>query len=67
MPANLTAAEVADFNNEVSLPFAQWVNEKLTKTQSEITTIQSQVRLQIDEKFNDINEYMYGLVKAEEK
>ena len=67
MPANLAAAEVADFNNEISLPFAQWVNEKLTKTPSELTTIQSQVRHQIDEKFDDINEYMYRLVKTEER
>lgn len=67
MPANLAAAEVADFNNEISLPFAQWVNEKLTKTPSVLTTIQSQVRHQIDEKFDDINEYMYALVKNEEK
>ena len=67
MPANLAAAEVADFNNEISLPFAQWVNEKLTKTPSELTTIQLQVRHQIDEKFDDINEYMYGLVKNEER
>ena len=67
MPANLAAAEVADFNNEVSLPFAQWVDQKLNKTPSELSTIQSQVRSKIDEKFDDINEYMYGLVKNEDK
>lgn len=67
MPANLAAAEVADFNNEVSLPFAQWVDQKLNKTPSELSSIQSQVRSQIDEKFDDINEYMYGVVKNEDK
>lgn len=67
MPANLAAAEVADFNNEVTMPFDQWVDQKLNKTPSELSSIQSQVRSQIDEKFDDINAYMYGLVKNEDK
>lgn len=67
MPANLAAAEVADFNNEISMPFDQWVDEKLTKTTEDLIINQQFIRRQIDEQFDDINEYMYGLVKAEEK
>lgn len=67
MPANLAAAEVADFNNEVSMPFDQWVDEKLTKTTEDLIMNQQFIRRQIDEQFDDINEYMYGLVKNEEK
>ena len=63
MPANLAAAEVADFNNEISMPFDQWVDEKLTKTTEDLIINQQFIRRQIDEQFDDINEYMYGLVK----
>lgn len=63
MPANLAAAEVADFNNEISMPFDQWVNEKLNKTPEDLIINQQFIRRQIDEQFDDINEYMYGLVK----
>ena len=65
MPANLAAAEVADFNNEISMPFDQWVDEKLTKTPEDLIINQQFIRRQIDEQFDDINEYMYGLVEAE--
>lgn len=64
MPANLAAAEVADFNNEISMPFDQWVDEKLNKTPEDLIINQQFIRRQIDEQFDDINEYMYGLVKG---
>lgn len=62
MPANLAAAEVADFNNEITMPFSEWVN-KLNLSTEELENNQQQTRTQVNEKFIDLNEYMYGLVK----
>lgn len=63
MPANLAAADVADFNNEVTMPFSEWVN-KLNLTADELKKNQAQTRTQVNEKFIDLNEYMYRLVKG---
>ena len=62
MPANLAASEVADLNNEVTMPFSEWVN-KLNLTTEELEKNQTYTRTQVNEKFIDLNEYMYGLVK----
>lgn len=62
MPANLAAADVADFNNEITMPFADWAN-KLNLSIVELEKNQTQTRTQVNEKFIDLNEYMYGLVR----
>ena len=61
MPANLAASEVADLNNEITMPFSEWVN-KLNLTTEELEKNQTHTRTQVNEKFIDLNEYMYGLV-----
>ena len=62
MPANLAASEVADLNNEITMPFSEWV-KKLNLTTEELEKNQTHTRAQVNEKFIDLNEYMYGLVK----
>ena len=63
MPANLAAAAVADFNNEVSLPFEDWV-KKISQEPSYLNEQQEKTRTEIKNHFVDLNSYMYSLLNV---
>lgn len=61
MPANAAAHKVAGLQNELSMPFEQWV-KTLDVDANEAAIKQEKLRKHIDEEFIDINEYMLSLV-----
>ena len=64
MPANLAAAKVAHLQNELTMPFADWLGELMGKDIAEQMKAQEELRKKIDEKFIDINAYMMSLVEG---
>lgn len=62
MPANLAAAKVAGLQNELTMPFSDWLNT-LHGTPDELQQKQDDLRRKIDADFIDINAYMMGLVE----
>lgn len=63
MPANLAAAKVAGLQNELTMPFAEWLNT-LHGTPDELQQKQDTLRCKIDADFIDINAYMLSLVES---
>lgn len=61
MPANAAAHKVAGLQNELSMPFEQWI-KTLDVDANEAAIKQEKLRKHIDEEFIDINEYMLSLV-----
>lgn len=61
MPANAAAHKVAGLQNELSMPFEQWV-KTLDVDVNEAAIKQEKLRKHIDKEFIDINEYMLSLV-----
>lgn len=64
MPANLAAAKVAHLQNELTMPFADWLGELMGKDIAEQMKAQEELRKKIDEEFIDINAYMMSLVEG---
>ena len=66
MPANAAASKVAGLQNELTMPFEEWI-EKVDELRNEgverLTEEQIKLRQHIDEEFIDINQYMLGLVE----
>lgn len=65
MPANLAAAKVAGLQNELTMPFSDWLNT-LHGTPDELQQKQDDLRRKIDADFIDINAYMLSLVEKSE-
>lgn len=65
MPANLAAAKVAGLQNDLTMPFAEWLNT-LHGTPDELQQKQDTLRHKIDADFIDINAYMLSLVEKSE-
>lgn len=63
MPANLAAAKVAGLQNELTMPFTEWLEEARDKTKEIRMQEQETLRKKIDTKFIDINQYMMTLVE----
>lgn len=63
MPANLAAAKVAGLQNELTMPFSEWLNT-LHGTPDELQQKQDILRHKIDADFIDINAYMLSLVES---
>ena len=63
MPANLAAAKVANLQNELTMPFEDWLGELNEKSVEERMKAQEELRKKIDEEFIDINAYMISLVE----
>lgn len=60
MPANAAAAKVGSLDNQKTMAFEAWISQRL---RTEVTiNDKEQVRKIIQEKFIDINQYMYDLV-----
>ena len=64
MPANLAAAKVAHLQNELTMPFEEWLGELTGKDITERMKAQEELRKKIDEEFIDINAYMMSLVEG---
>ena len=64
MPANLAAAKVAHLQNELTMPFEEWLGELMGKDIAEQMKAQEELRKKIDEEFIDINAYMMSLVEG---
>lgn len=67
MPANAAASKVASLQNQLSMPFKEWikrVSELMTEGVNELTQQQIALRKHIDDEFMDINSYMLSLVEA---
>jgi len=65
MPANLAASKVATLQNRKTMEVEDWLN-MIVDGKNSVAERQQVVREEIDDKFMDINEYMYSLVKQEE-
>lgn len=63
MPANLAAAKVAGLQNELTMPFTEWLEEARDKTKEIRMQEQETLLKKIDTKFIDINQYMMTLVE----
>lgn len=63
MPANLAASKVADFSNEKTLPFEDWV-KRISLPKEVLIQNQNKLRLSLKNEFVDVNEFMYQLTKA---
>jgi len=66
MPANLAASKVASLQNRLTMDVEEWLR-RVDAGRYDVAERQQTVRGEIDSKFIDINEYMYNLVKQEEK
>ena len=66
MPANAAASKVANLQNELTMPFDEWV-KTLECNPKEAEQKQQELRKYIDSKFIDINEYMLSLVHKVEQ
>ena len=66
MPANLAASKVANFQNEKTMPFAEWI-KTLDVSANEAVKRQEELRAKIDGEFIDINDYMMSLVEKHRK
>lgn len=66
MPANAAASKVANLQNELTMPFSEWV-KTLECDPKEAEQKQQELRKYIDSKFIDINEYMLSLVHQVEQ
>ncbi|MGN1239820.1 MAG: hypothetical protein ACI4TV_02975 [Paludibacteraceae bacterium] len=64
MPANLAAAKVAHLQNELTMPFEDWLGELTGRDIAEQMKAQEELRKKIDEEFIDINAYMMSLVEG---
>ena len=65
MPANAAAAKVGSLDNQKTMAFEAWISQRL---RTEVTiNDKEQVRKSIQEKFIDINQYMYDLVTQTNK
>ena len=64
MPANLAAAKVAHLQNELTMPFEDWLRELTGMDIAEHMKAQEELRKKIDEEFIDINAYMMSLVEG---
>ena len=62
--ANLAAAKVANLQNELTMPFEDWLGELNEKSVEERMKAQEELRKKIDEEFIDINAYMMSLVEG---
>lgn len=66
MPANAAASKVANLQNELTMPFSEWI-KTLECDPKEAEQKQQELREYIDSKFIDINEYMLSLVHKVEQ
>ena len=64
MPANAAASKVAGLQNELTMPFEDWLGELTGKDIAERMKAQEELRKKIDEEFIDINAYMMSLVEG---
>lgn len=62
MPANLSAAEVADFSNRGSISIDRWI-EKIIAEKTTVAKRQAEIRASLSSKFIDINSSMLNLVE----
>lgn len=66
MPANIAASKVANLQNEITMPFSEWI-KGLEKSTIELIDGQDRMRKKLNEEFLDINEYMHSLVVERER
>lgn len=60
MPANAAASDVANLQNQKTIDVKDWIKRTIDNKDS-VTKYQEETRKQINEKFIDLNQYMYNL------
>lgn len=60
MPANTAASDVANLQNQKTIDVKDWIKRTIDNKDS-VTKYQEETRKQINEKFIDLNQYMYNL------